>query len=208
MADKEFYSPTPKAADGVEALQGNKSLFDDEEEHLKGLEETFLRGLDARSKSDVDKATELFREVLRGEPRLAEPRLELATLLIEGGQLDEALEQAREAVRILDSGGQWTMDVPGNVLRSLAWETLGEALRRTADQDTVVFGDPDVWRGYMAEAKVAFKNAATLDPDNAYASQAAFGFNPDSSREPEPEDIEQADLVEMLAEMEKVGNPT
>jgi tetratricopeptide (TPR) repeat protein len=184
----------PSSEEVIEDLRREAAL-EDPEEHLEGLEALFLAALEARRKADFDQATKLLRKVLRREPRLAEPRLELAGLLMEAGQLDEATEQAREATRILDAGGQWTLDVPSHVMRSLAWDTLGEAIRRTADQDSVVFGDPEVWRGLMDEAKAAFRTAAELDPDNAHASYAAFGFGP---AEEAPDNEEELDLVDLV----------
>jgi tetratricopeptide (TPR) repeat protein len=193
-------TPPPAAEPSPEEVtdgpRGDAAL-EDPEEHLEGLEELFLSAMDARRKADFDQATKLLHKVLRREPRLAEPRLELAGLLMEAGQLDEAVEQAREATRILDAGGQWNLDVPAHAMRSLAWDTLGEAIRRTADQDSVVFGDPEVWKGLMDEAKAAFRTAAQLDPDNAHASYAAFGFGP---AEEAPEDEEELDLVDLVGQ--------
>ncbi len=190
--------PSPPTGEVVADDLRRDALMEDPESHLEGLEETFLAALEARRQADFDRATELLRKVLRIEPRLGEPRLELAGLLMEAGQLEEAVEQSREAVRIFDAGGQWNMDLPANVVRSLAWDTLGECLRRTADQDAVVFGPPEQWRAIMDEAKAAFRQAATLDPDNSHASYAAFGFGP--AEEEPAESEEELDLVDLVAQ--------
>ena len=163
------------------------------EAHLDGLGERFLLALAAREKGDVDEAAEALRAILRIEPRLPEPQMELARLLLEAGQLDEAEERAREAIQLLESGGQWTDDVPEPVVQSLAWDLLGEILRTQADQDEVVFGDPDAWKALIGEARDAFKRAAALDPDNEHAVHAAFGFDPgDAVERDEPEADEPA----------------
>ncbi|MEC7946346.1 MAG: tetratricopeptide repeat protein [Myxococcota bacterium] len=147
-----------------------------DESHLDGLGQRLIDALEARRKGDIDAASELLRSILSIEPRLAEPRIELASMLLEAEQFDEAEAEAREAARLLDLGGQWTEDVDPGVLRSMAWNLLAEALRRQADQDDVVFGDPDRWQSLMAESREAFAKAASLDPTNEHASHWAFGM--------------------------------
>lgn len=137
--------------------------------HLDGLGERFYRALDLARDRDLDGAADLLSGILKIEPRLGEPHLELARILAETGQLDEAEAHAREAVRILESGGQWVDDLPEPVLQSLAHGLLGEVLRRRADSDEVVFGDPKSWESLMKEAKAAFARASELDPTNTGA---------------------------------------
>ena len=67
----------------------------------------FLDGVKAFEAGDVDGAAETFRRILKREPRLAEPRVELGRILIETGQLHEAEAEIREAIRILEGGGLW-----------------------------------------------------------------------------------------------------
>ena len=152
--------------------------FDADEEHLSALGPRFILALAAKDKNDLDTAGEILRDILRIEPRLAEPQLELARILLDQGQLDDAEVYAREAVQILDAGGQWTDELPEAVLRSLAWDLLGEILRMKADDDEVVFGDEAVWKTLVGEARDCFVTAARLDPNNEHAVQAAFGFDP------------------------------
>lgn len=156
------------------------TVFDSPESHLEGLGQRFLLAMAARDKNDLDAAAELLRSVLRVEPRLGEPQMELARILLETEQLDEAEEHAREAVRIFEGGGQWTDDLPENVVLSMAWDLLGEILRSKADSDEVVFGDPGRFEGLMTEAKAAFLAAVRLDPTNEHAATWAFGFDPAS----------------------------
>lgn len=153
-----------------------------DEEHLRGLADLFEEALEARRSGKVDLTLELLRRLLRDEPRLAEPRIELANLLISLDQPEEAAEQAREAIRILDNGGQWTEAVPESVLLSLACTTLGAALTQAADKDEVVFGPVDRWKAMMEEAKAAFHRAATLDPENEHAADLALGFGAPATR--------------------------
>jgi len=47
-------------------------------------------------------------------------------------------------------------------------------LRRKADSDAVVFGDPGSFEGLIREAQSAFKKAAALDPDNIHAGYWSF----------------------------------
>lgn len=150
--------------------------LDHESAHLQGLDQRFLAALGARQRGDVDTAAELLRGVLKVEPRLAEPHMELANLLLEAGQIDEAREHADEAVRLLEGGPPWLEDPPPHVLQSLAWNLLGEALRRKADSDEVVFGDPEVFKQLMAQSRSAFAKAAALDPTNAHADHWSFSL--------------------------------
>ena len=56
--------------------------------------------------------------------------------------------------------------------------TLAEILRRRADEDDVIFGEPEAFRALLAESKVHFEQAATLDPSDAYSSYHAFFLGP------------------------------
>jgi tetratricopeptide (TPR) repeat protein len=158
-------------------------VLHEDEAHLEGLDKRLLDALQARRKGDVDAASELLRSILSVEPRLAEPRVELASMLLEAEQLEEAEAEAREATRLLDLGGQWTEDVDPDIMRSLAWNLLAETLRRQADQDAVVFGDPERWAALMTESGEAFKKAASLDPTNEHAGHWAFGMGRGASSE-------------------------
>ena len=80
------------------------------------------------------------------------------------GQLEDAEADVREAIRVLESGGQWSEDVPENVVLALAWSLLGEIIKEKASTDDVVFGDEETFRGLIAQSRVAFARAAELDP--------------------------------------------
>ena len=117
----------------------------------------------------IDAAEDAFRAILRTEPRLAEPRLELARILLDTDRLEEAEDHAREAVDVLDNGGQWTDELPETVVQAIGHATLAEILRRKADEDNVIFGDPDVFREMVREAQQHFARAAELDPSEDYS---------------------------------------
>ncbi len=151
------------------------------EEHLDGLGAQFLGGLKRMEQGDVDGAAEEFRRILKAEPRLAEPRIELSRILIETGQLREAEAEVREAIRILDGGGLWLDTLPEDQVKSVAFGMLAEALRRLAETDDVVFGDPDTWRSIVDESHAAFRKARELDPENSHADYWAGGLDVDDA---------------------------
>jgi len=138
--------------------------MDQKEAHLDALGPRFLAALKLRADGRVDDALEAFRAILRVEPRLAEPRMEIGRIHLETGRLEDAELEAREAIRILEAGGQWTDDLPENVVAGMAWALLGEVLREKAATDEVVFGDPEAFRELLAQSRAAFDKAAGLDP--------------------------------------------
>lgn len=139
---------------------------DTPESHLTALGETFLKALALRADGRSDDALELFAEILRKEPRLAEPRIERARVWLERERLEDAEVDVREALRILENGGQWTEDVPENVVLSIAWALLGEILKQQASSDEVVFGDPARFAELLELSRAAFARAAELDPED------------------------------------------
>ncbi|MEL6346224.1 MAG: tetratricopeptide repeat protein [Myxococcota bacterium] len=154
--------------------QNNIISSEEEDARVASLQARFTQALQARRDGDVDSAAELLRGILKVEPRLAEPRMELSHLLLSTGQTDEAEEHAREAIRILETGGQWTDDIPENVLLALAYDHLGESLRQRADSDEIIFGPPDMLKKLHSEARSIFRKASTLDPDNEHAWYWSF----------------------------------
>lgn len=145
-----------------------------ERAHLDALSEKFMAALEQKDRGLIDAAEDALRAILRSEPRLAEPRLELARILLDTDRLDEAEDHAREAVDLLVKGGQWTDDLPEAVVQAIGHGTLAEILRRKADEDDVIFGDPDVFREMVREAQHHFAKAAELDPSEDYSSYHAF----------------------------------
>jgi len=172
-----------------------------DEEHLAPLSNRFLKAMERRRNGQIDRAADDLRAILKVEPRLGEPHMELASIHLSLEQPERAVEHAREAVRLLESGARWNEDLPENVMLSLARNLLGESLRQVADQDAVVFGDPERWKALMAEARREFQTAANLDPTNENASWSAFGFGPEPEAEPDDPDVDipPIDLVGLVA---------
>lgn len=146
----------------------------DDADPLDALGERFMAALRAKEAGDLDAAEDELRAILRTEPRLPEPHLELGRILLDTDRLDEAETHAREALTHLEASGPWTEEVPENVVGGLAWGLLAEVLRRIADEDDVIFGDPARFKALVAESQRAFAKAASLDPSDEYASYHAF----------------------------------
>ena len=145
-----------------------------EQDSLAALVQPFMNALRASHDGDLDRAEDALRSILQTEPRLPEPRLELARICLDTDRLDEAETHTREALTQLEAGGQWTDDLPENVVQGLAWAQLAEILRRRADEDDVIFGDPARFQKIVDESRAAFQRAAELDPSDEYASYHAF----------------------------------
>lgn len=152
----------------------SESLENEEQAQLEALSKRFMAALRAKEKGKLDLAEDELRAILKTEPRLAEPRMELARLMLDSDRLDEAEPMAREALEQLKSGGRWTDEVPENVLLALAHALLAEILRRHADEDDVIFGDPERFRSIVAESQSLFAEAAKLDDSDDYSSYYAF----------------------------------
>lgn len=171
-----------------EAAEAAEQHAQAEQEVLDALGERFLQALSDKDGGRLDAAEDTLREILAVEPRLPEPHLELARLLLDTDRVGEAEPHAREALRFLEAGGQWVEELPAEVVLALAHATLAEILRRRADEDDVIFGEPEAFRALLAESKVHFEQAATLDPSDAYSSYHAFFLGPGgaSSQADEP----------------------
>lgn len=159
-------------------LSDPTALSDAEREVLDRLAPAFLEALALREAGHVDRAEERLLDLLKVEPRLPEPRMELARILLDTDRVSEAEPHAREALRQLEAGGQWTDDLPEHVVTSMAHALVAEILRRRIEDDDVVFGDPETFRALVSEAKAHFQAAATLDPTDATASYYALFLGP------------------------------
>ena len=169
------------------------------EAHLEGLGASFLGGIEQLRAGRIDQAIKTFRGILAVEPRLPEPRLELARILLDTGRLHEAEAEAKEALRLLEAGGQWIEELSEPIVLGLAHGLLAEVLRQVADSDEVIFGPPERFHALTNEARHHFAKAATLDPENQHASYHAFFMNleipdggmslaapPELARDPDP----------------------
>lgn len=150
-----------------------------EQSHLDELGTRFMAALRAKDAGKLDAAEDELRAILRSEPRLPEPHMELGRILLDTDRLDEAESHAREALEHLEASGPWTDEIPENVVRGLAWALLAEVLRRVADEDDVIFGDPARFKALVDESQKAFAKAAELDPSDEYASYHAFFLGPE-----------------------------
>lgn len=145
-----------------------------EETALAALGDRFVAALAEKDAGRVDAAEEALRALIREEPRLGEPHLELARLLLDTDRLTDAEDHAREAIAQLDASGVWVDGVPENVVKGLAHAVLAEVLRRHADEDDVIFGDPERFKALVDESRREFETAHALDPADEYASYYAF----------------------------------
>jgi tetratricopeptide (TPR) repeat protein len=140
---------------------------------LDALAAHFSAALGLVERGDIDRAEEAFLRILREEPRLPEPRMELARILLETERIADAEEHARLALSHLASGGRWTDALPPGVVESIAHALLAEILRRRLDEDDVIFGDPVAYRALIAESREHFETAHKLDPTDETSSYYA-----------------------------------
>ena len=115
-----------------------------------------MAALQLKESGRLDDAQESLTSILKQEPRLAEPRMELARILLDTDRVEEAEEHARQALGDLENHGQWVEDLAENTVMALAHALLAEALRRRADEDDIIFGDPSTPSEYRV-SKVSFK---------------------------------------------------
>lgn len=136
------------------------------------LEERWRLAMERREAGDDREARRLLREILHAEPRLAEPRLELALLDAEGGRLEDAAEHAELAVGILERGGQWVDDLESHQMSAFAYNLLGEIRYRQADA-IATSADRERFDQLWNQAADAFATAYELDPENPDAKRNA-----------------------------------
>jgi len=138
----------------------------DPETHLIPLGVKLQKAMELRAAGDLVKAHKLLREILLVDPRLAEPRLELAHIAAGREDWDEAEEQARAAVELLQNGGQWTAGIPPLKLQSFAVNLLGEVIYRSLEGGDLVFRDKAKFDLRWNEAAALFAAALQLDSEN------------------------------------------
>ncbi len=153
-------------------------LDQQEQDVLDQLAHRYLDALRRVREGDVDGAEDALRDILCVEPRLPEPHLSLARLLLDTGRVGDAEPHAREALRHLEASGPWTDDLPEDTVLSVAAATLAEILRQQADEDDVIFGDPEGWRALVDESRALFARAAALDPTDTTSSYYAVFMGP------------------------------
>ena len=129
-------------------------------------ERAFMRAMELRRAGKGDEALRELEGIRRREPRYPEPHLEIGRILYEREQWEEAEAEVREAIRLLDLGGQWLDEIPEGAMQAMCWSLLGEVLKERAATDEVVFGDPEGFHALIRESRAAFERAAQLDPDD------------------------------------------
>lgn len=164
MSKQQDDLPVPLVDDPIESPEA----------HLDGLGARFLGGIEYLRKGRIDDAIKVFGGILAVEPRLAEPRMELARIYLDTGRLPEAEAEAQEALRLLEAGAQWLEEIPEAVMLGLAHGLLAEIYRQIADSDEVIFGAPERFHAMTRQAREHFVKAATQDPENQHASYHAF----------------------------------
>jgi len=153
---------------------GAESVLEAPEEHLEKLGQDFMAAMQLVEQGDNAGGEKALREILKVEPRLAEPRMELARLRLLDEDLESAEVEARNAVALLDAGGQWNLDIPEDVMSGLAHGLLGEVLRQKASSDAVLDGPPETFQATLREAQLQFQVASDKDPENEHARYHAF----------------------------------
>jgi len=148
------------------------------EHHLVPLGTKLAKAFTLRGEGKHDDAAELLREILQADPRLAEPRLELAHIAAERQDWEEAEEQARAAVDILRAGGQWTASLSPEQMLAFAINLLGEVVYRALQDGDLIFRDAVAFTARWNEAAAFFEEAAKLDPSNEDARHWAIHVRP------------------------------
>ena len=144
------------------------SIDEVENANLQQLEQHFLTAMELRQSGNTQAAMKLLLAVLKEEPRLPEPHLEVAHIYYSIDQLEDAHTHIEQAVQQLENGGQW-LDIPETELLSMAYILQGEIYRGLADRDEVVLGNPKQFQEYINRAKNAFNKAKLIDPSNVDA---------------------------------------
>ena len=155
-------------------------------EHLKPLETEFLQAITLKEAGKIDEAEQVLRSILKTEPRLPEPRMELARILLDTERLSDAEEHAVTALADLQKSGPWTKMLEDDVVLALCHALLAETLRRRADEDDVIFGDPEGFQDLVKRSQSHFATAARLDPSDETSSYYALFFGkPETDQEPQ-----------------------
>ncbi len=152
--------------------------FDHPEEHLEAQIARWEQAMALRSAGQDDKAEALLREILKAEPRLAEPRLELVHIHAGRSEWQEAQAQAQFAIGVLRAGGQWLEALEPDVLLSFALNLLAEVLVRPLEEGDLFLEDRAAFSAQWNRAAVLFQEAHRLDPTNSDAAANLHRYAP------------------------------
>ena len=145
-----------------DSMNTEEIIANAESSAIAPMQELFMAAMEHRQMGQTKKAEVCLLEILKNEPRLPEPHLELAHIYHATKQLDEARIHIEEAVQYLENGGQW-LDLPEQEVLSMAYVIQGDIYRSLADLDEVVFGDQVLYVDYINRAKNAFSKANMID---------------------------------------------
>ncbi len=148
------------------------------------LERTFARAVAAHNEGLDEEALKLFKQVLALEPRLPEPRLEVALILLRCGELEEADAQAREALAHLEKGWRALDTLSDDQLMAHGCNLLAEIIKERIATGEILHADPGILRKLWREAEQLVERAARLDPDNQDIMHNYFGFRGSRDRGP------------------------
>ena len=137
-----------------------------EASEIEPMQALFMAAMEHRQGGDARKSEICLLEIIKKEPRLPEPHLELAHIYLAQEQFEEARTHIEQAVQYLENGGQW-LDLPENEILTMAYLIQGEIYRSLADLDEVVFGEQAAYIDYVNRAKNAFKKANMIDSSTA-----------------------------------------
>ena len=136
-----------------------------EENYTNALIKKFEQALEARQNNDIDSCCELLLHIIKNEPRLPEPHLELANIYLIIEKLEDARVHIEEAISYLENGGQWT-EIDSNTLLSLAYSTKSEIYHALADRDEIVLNsNEEEFVRLIKISQSAKKKAQELNPN-------------------------------------------
>lgn len=145
---------------------------------LPALARSMTKALRLRASGRDTEAKTVLKEILAAEPRLAEPRLELAWFAAAREDWEEAEGQARLAVEILEAGGQWSDDLPPEQLLAFALTLLGEVIVRPLEEGDLFLVDRGGFTEHWNEAAGLFARAVKLDEENEDARRNRSRYRP------------------------------
>lgn len=140
------------------------------------LEAVFMEGVEAMQGGDIPRAEVCFRSVLVKDPRLPEPRLELAMILFRREDLEEAEEQARFALEQVEKGWHWLDVMTDEELHAHALTLLAEILTARTLAEGLEVADGETLQETWSEAERLLRRAVQLDPHNGDALRGLAGF--------------------------------
>jgi len=158
--------------------------IDAPEDHLRSLVLLMEKALRLRSEGNEEEAVTVLRDILHVEPRLAEPRLELCHIAATQGRHDEAEAQARMAVEMLRSGGQWTADLEADEILSFALNLLGEVVVRDLEEGDLLMTDRPQFVSRWNEASECFRESLERDNSNRDARSNVIHYRPMDTSQP------------------------